>query len=84
MSLKLEFNFEKHLVRLFLSFFLSFFFFEGRVEIGTGSVGFMCGEKTREPGEKTLEARTRRNLNRDTTSGDRTRATAIGGERPHN
>ena len=83
MSLKLEFNFEKHLVRLFLSFFL-FFFFEGRVEIGTGSVGFMCGEKTREPGEKTLEARTRRNLNRDTTSGDRTRATAIGGERPHN
>lgn len=44
----------------------------------------MCGEKTREPGEKTLEARTRRNLNRDTTSGDRTRATAIEGERPHN
>ena len=83
MSLKLEFNFVKHLVRLFLSFF-PFFFFEGRVEIGTGSVGFMCGEKTREPGEKTLEARTRRNLNRDTTSGDRTRATAIGGERPHN
>ena len=82
MFLKLEFNFEKHLVRLFLSFFL-FFFFEGRVEIGTGSVGFMCGEKTREPGEKTSEVRTRRNLNRDTTSGDRTRATAIGGERPH-
>ena len=83
MFLKLEFNFEKHLVRLFLSFFL-FFFFEGRVEIGTGSVGFMCGEKTREPGEKTSEARTRRNLNRDTTSGDRTRATAIGCERPNN
>ena len=81
MFLKLEFNFEKHLVRLFLSFFL--FFFEGRVEIGTGSDGFMCGEKTREPGEKTSEVRTRRNLNRDTTSGDRTRATAIGGERPH-
>ena len=81
MFLKLEFNFEKHLVRLFLSFFL--FFFEGRVEIGTGSVGFMCGEKTREPEEKTSEVRTRRNLNRDTTSGDRTRATAIGGERPH-
>ena len=43
----------------------------------------MCGEKTREPREKTSEVRTRRNLNRDTTSGDRTRATAIGGERPH-
>ena len=43
----------------------------------------MCGEKTREPGEKTSEVRTRRNLNRDTTSGDRTRTTAIGGERPH-
>ena len=44
----------------------------------------MCGEKTREPGEKTSEVRTRRNLNRDTTSGDRTRATAIGCERPNN
>ena len=51
MFLKLEFNFEKHLVRLFLSFFLSFFF-EGRVEIGTGSVGFMCGEKQENPGKK--------------------------------
>ena len=61
MSLKLEFNFEKHLVRLFLSFFL-FFFFEGRVEIGTGSVGFMCGEKTREPGEKNLRGKDKKKL----------------------
>ena len=82
MFLKLEFNFEKHLVRLFLSFFL-FFFLRGGLKLGLGVLVLCVEKKTREPGEKTSEVRTRRNLNRDTTSGDRTRATAIGGERPH-
>ena len=61
MFLKLEFNFEKHLVRLFLSFFL-FFFFEGRVEIGTGMVGFMCGEKNKRTRGKNLRGKDKKKL----------------------
>ena len=51
MSLKLEFNFEKHLVRLFLSFFL-FFFLRGGLKLGLGVLVLCVGKKQENPGKK--------------------------------
>ena len=51
MSLKLEFNFEKHLVRLFLSFFL-FFFLRGGLKLGLGVLVLCVGKKKENPGKK--------------------------------
>ena len=51
MFLKLEFNFEKHLVRLFLSFFL-FFFLRGGLKLGLGVLVLCVGEKQENPGKK--------------------------------
>ena len=52
MFLKLEFNFEKHLVRLFLSFFLSFFFLRGGLKLGLGVLVLCVGKKQENPGKK--------------------------------
>ena len=52
MSLKLEFNFEKHRVRLFLSFFLSFFFLRGGLKLGLGVLVLCVGKKQENPGKK--------------------------------
>ena len=51
MFLKLEFNFEKHLVRLFLSFFL-FFFLRGGLKLGLGVLVLCVGKKQEIPGKK--------------------------------
>ena len=51
MFLKLEFNFEKHLVRLFLSFFL-FFFLRGGLKLGLGVLVLCVGKKQEKPGKK--------------------------------
>ena len=51
MFLKLEFNFEKHLVRLFLSFFL-FFFLRGGLKLGLGVLVLCVGKKQENPGKK--------------------------------
>ena len=50
MFLKLEFNFEKHLVRLFLSFFL--FFLRGGLKLGLGVLVLCVGKKQENPGKK--------------------------------
>ena len=51
MFLKLEFNFEKYLVRLFLSFFL-FFFLRGGLKLGLGVLVLCVGKKQENPGKK--------------------------------
>ena len=51
MFLKLEFNFEKHLVRLFLSFFL-FFFLRGGLKLGLRVLVSCVGKKQENPGKK--------------------------------
>ena len=51
MFLKLEFNFEKHLVRLFLSFFL-FFFLRGGLKLGLRVLVLCVGKKQENPEKK--------------------------------
>ena len=60
MSLKLEFNFEKHLVRLFLSFFL-FFFLRGGLKLGLGVLVLCVGKNKRTRG-KNLRGKDKKKL----------------------